>query len=504
MREQANVEMTYSGQEVAIREGQMELSVVVKMRFAMPAQNHQLPAILEEYSSILGQQFKRQIYKQAMEGADEELLREKMAARDGGLVRRGKKPYRVKTRFGEAIIDRNRVSMRNGRTEIPAHYAWETPQSVYITPGLKRTICDLVIKESVSQAVAEIEKQAGWPSLISRGSCLNILHEEGARLIAAQEQRAQAVFEEVPAAKILIVDGNRKESNPAQYMTYDFGYGSEEEELMGGRVIWSWERRGEMGEGALIYYEKEQRTQAEGLVIVQVDEIKVAAQPHSGRKEIWIYTGVVNANERSYYLSADSSRKLFYQLGSLLAVLEVHKGEREVYIISDGARWIRSWYERLPIARKSMALCWYHLIDKCHELLVTSLGKEGSFRVENQLLSKLWSGDVSGALLELDIYKQRVVSQAAFHKLRKYLQERRPFITNYEMRRFSEQFIASTRVEKFNDWSVASRCKGQSRSWAAAGVKAVAALLCAQRNGELEQWRNSGKLPGWKEAGRAN
>ena len=103
-------------------------------------------------------------------------------------------------------------------------------------------------------------------------------------------------------------------------MTYDFGY-EEEEEQIGERVIWSWERKENVA-GELTYYEKGQRTQGEGLVIIQLDEVKVVAQ-EAGRKEIWIYTGVVNANERSYYFSAESSAKLFYQVGSLLAVFGV-------------------------------------------------------------------------------------------------------------------------------------------------------------------------------------
>ena len=201
----------------------------------------------------------------------------------------------------------------------------------------------------------------------------------------------------------------------------------------------------------------------------------------------------MNANERSYYFSADSSARLFYQVGSLLAVLGVHKGEREVYIIGDGARWIRNWYKDLPVAGKSMALCWYHLIDSCHQLLISSLGREISFRVENRLLSKLWRGDVSGALLwrgdvsgalaELASHKDLVINKGKFHKLppdlSARLSARRPFITNYEMRRCDDQWIASTGVEKFNDGSVASRCKGQGRSWGAAGVKAIAVLVAA-------------------------
>lgn len=70
------------------------------------------------------------------------------------------------------------------------------------------------------------------------------------------------------------------------------------------------------------------------------------------------------------------------------------------------------------------------------------------------------------------------------------------------MRRFDDQWIASTRVEKFNDWSVASRCKGQGRSWGAAGVTAIAVLVAAERNGELSAFRRDGVLPAWELTGQ--
>ena len=73
-----------------------------------------------------------------------------------------------------------------------------------------------------------------------------------------------------------------------------------------------------------------QRTEEEGLISIEVDEIKVGDQSQVMRKEIWIYTGVVNANGRAYYFSAETSSQLFYQIGSLLAVLGVHENEKSM------------------------------------------------------------------------------------------------------------------------------------------------------------------------------
>ncbi|MFI5460065.1 MAG: hypothetical protein ACHRXM_31995, partial [Isosphaerales bacterium] len=56
-------------------------------------------------------------------------------------------------------------------------------------------------------------------------------------------------------------------------------------------------------------------------------------------------------------------------------------------------------------------------------------------------------------------------------------------------------WIASTRVEKFNDWAVSGRCKHQGMSWSPKGVLALAAMEAARRNGELNHWRQRRELP---------
>jgi hypothetical protein len=59
-------------------------------------------------------------------------------------------------------------------------------------------------------------------------------------------------------------------------------------------------------------------------------------------------------------------------------------------------------------------------------------------------------------------------------------------------------WIASNRVEKFNDWSVSARCKHQGMEWTEAGVVSLAVLEAARRNGELPTWRAKHSLPAWK------
>ncbi len=76
-----------------------------------------------------------------------------------------------------------------------------------------------------------------------------------------------------------------------------------------------------------------------------------------------------------------------------------------------------------------------------------------------------------------------------------YLEKRRSYLPDYEQRQSAGLWIASTRVEKFNDWAVSERCKQRGMSWSAEGVLALAALEAAQRTGELDRWRQERALP---------
>ena len=80
-----------------------------------------------------------------------------------------------------------------------------------------------------------------------------------------------------------------------------------------------------------------------------------------------------------------------------------------------------------------------------------------------------------------------------------YLESRRPYLADYAARREAGLWIASNRVEKFNDQAISVRCKHQGMAWTAEGVEALARLQAAQRNGELVHFRKRGELPAWQE-----
>ena len=72
-----------------------------------------------------------------------------------------------------------------------------------------------------------------------------------------------------------------------------------------------------------------------------------------------------------------------------------------------------------------------------------------------------------------------VRNPAAVEELIAYLEKRRAYIPNYQQRQRAGLWIASTRVEKYNDWAVSARCKHQGMSWSPQGVLALAVLEAA-------------------------
>ena len=143
-----------------------------------------------------------------------------------------------------------------------------------------------------------------------------------------------------------------------------------------------------------------------------------------------------------------------------------------------------------------MILCWWHLRKRCYEQMSSAGGPKDLRRTfEKELLGQLWEGKVNAAIELLKGALEWVRNPAAVEELIAYLEKRRAYIPNYQQRQRAGLWIASTRVEKYNDWAVSARCKHQGMSWSPQGVLALAALEAAQRNGELDAWRRDRALP---------
>jgi len=233
-------------------------------------------------------------------------------------------------------------------------------------------------------------------------------------------------------------------------------------------------------------------------VMVQADEVVVHAQASTGMKQIKVYTAMVRTAVRSWYFAEENAQAVIYLVGALLAVLGVHQGRRRLLFVNDGARWIRDWFEALPVKAKTMILCWCHLAKRSLSCLYMAChGRKHRETVYAEVMSHLWEGRVDEAPAALARRREEMKCRVALKELVEYLQDRRPYLPDYRARREAGLWIASNRVEKLNDWAVSQRCKGLGMDWTREGVLALAVLESARRNGELPSWRRSRRLPVW-------
>ena len=484
------------------RDGQaLSLEMSLGMTLPMPPQDEHLPDQIEAYVHQAGLEIQRKLFRVLIEKADKELVLERRHGKgDAGIQCRGTRPHTFKTTFGEVPVQRSRIRHnQDGTMEVPSATAWNTSHQLTITQNLRDAVCDQMSDQSAGKSRADVCQYAGDENLLGRSTVIDIVHEEGEKLVAAQRQRARAILDDASEAQLALLGPTVTDPDAVTGLVDDDPPWDDSEEA---RVEWEqvhaeWIATGFPGcEPASPVKEVEPRRVDEGFVIVEPDEVKTKAQPSTGRKEVWTYTAVVLVAGLQYAFAEATAEGLWLQVSALLLELGVLRGERRLLVLGDGAAWIRTWFESLGICPKAMILCWWHLRKRCYEQMSSAGGPKDRRRgFEKELLGQLWEGKVNAAIELLKGALEWVRNPAAVEELIAYLEKRQAYIPNYQQRKQAGLWIASTRVEKSNDWEVSGRCKHQGMSWSPQGVLALAALEAARRNGELDDWRRDRVLP---------
>jgi hypothetical protein len=477
----------------------LELSLAISL--PMPTQDEHLPDQIEASVHQAGLELQRRLFRALIEKADHELVLQQRHGRGGaGIQRKGTRPFSFKTTFGEVPVRRSRILHKaDGTIEVPAAVAWKTSHQQMITRNLRDAVCDRMGDQSARKSRADVCQDAGDEDLLGRSTIIDIVHQEGEQLIVAQRERARSLLSGASEAQLALLGPAAADPDALTGLVDDdppFD-DSEEAQAEWEQVQAEWIATGFPGcEPASPAARDEPRAVDEGFVIVEPDEVKTKAQESTGRKEVWTYTAMVLVAGSRYALAEATPEGLWLQVSALLLELGILSGERRLLVLGDGATWIRTWFEGLGIPLRAMILCWWHLRKRCSEQMSSAGGAKDRRRAfEKELLGQLWEGKVEGAIALLRGTLEWVRNPAAVEDLIAYLDKRRAYIPNYQQRQQAGLWIASTRVEKFNDWAVSARCKHQGMSWSPQGVLALAALEAARRNGELDDWRRDRALP---------
>jgi hypothetical protein len=496
MRTPQDLHVTVTCEPVKLQGDRLLVQAQVCLELPMPEHDADLPGRLEAGIERGGQVIKRRLFRHVVEHADADLISAHRGGKQSqGVVCRGTTPFTFKTVFGTVRVRRRRVAHKaDGTTEVPSAHAWETPRQVALTPGLRHAACDGMLGDSAQQTVARIEARADELGLLAKATVLEIVRDEGERLQAAAHARAAAVYERDPDALRRFVPPTSR-AGPIHDPGEPHDDAGEPEEATGPVLV------GFAGDapGTTEVQRGEPRQVDPGAALVELDEVKVHAQAGTGRKEILVFTALVMVAGRCWHLAAATTREVTYQVGALLTLLEVHRDTRRLLVLADGARWIREWFEGLGVSGGTMIVCWYHVVKRCEQDLSRACrGREHRGEVESVVLEALWHGRVDGAVAALRSRSAEMRNVEVLEDLIGYLESRRPYLPDYEARQRAGLWIASNRVEKFNDWSVSARCKHQGMEWTEGGVVALASLEAARRNGELLTWRAEHRLPRWK------
>ena len=477
----------------------VELSLEISL--PLPSQDEHLPDRIEAYVHQAGLEVQRSLFRVLIEKADQErVLQRRHGKGEAGIQRKGTRPFTFKTIFGEVTVERSRIlHKQDGTIEVPAAVAWNTSHQLMMTQNLRDAVCDQMSDQSAGKSRVDVCEYAGQEDLLGRSTIIDIVHQEGEQLIVAQRERAQAILCDASEADLAMLGGTAVDPDAVTGLVADDPPvdDSEDAQAEWEQVQAEWIATGFPGcKPAPPVKRDEPRGVDEGFMIVEPDEVKTKAQPSTGRKEVWTYTAVVLVAGLQYAFAEATAEGLWLQVSALLLELGVLRGERRLLVQGDGAAWIRTWFEGLGIGSKAMILCWWHLRKRCYESMSSAGGPKDRRRgFEKELLGQLWNGQVDAAIVLLREASEWVRNPTAVEELIGYLEKRRAYIPDYEQRQRAGLWIASTRVEKSNDWMVSGRCKHQGMSWSPQGVLALAALEAARRNGELDDWRRDRALP---------
>ena len=219
-------------------------------------------------------------------------------------------------------------------------------------------------------------------------------------------------------------------------------------------------------------------TLAPGQVLLCLDEVLTPARAPGQFHEL--RTACLVTHDARRYLSGVGDTFLVQVLALVRACQE-----RALLVLADGARWIRTFFERslAHLPQATLLLDWPHLKEKCRDLISRLAPRRpAKLRLVQRVLCRLWSGEVPRALRLLEAYRPHAQSEC-LEEVLGYLRAWAEWIPDYRERRQRYEYIGSGLVEQANDRIVARRQKNRGRRWSARSSVTLATLRTLVLNG---------------------
>ena len=463
-----------------------------------PFDVHELDQIESEIEKI-GQAFKRQLTQQILETADHRIAEVAQTA-NPGFHKHGTRPFTIVARYGEVTFRRQRLfDSKKEETLIPSAIAWKTGRRRHLTAGLVDAACKESQQVSYRKASQNLADTSGQESLIAASTVWNKKQQRGQELKTQQKQVADKILKRHEAVLVehnLVPPLAAPSPEEVQWLSLT----PQEEEDVEELFDFFTRQKQELSEDVLTPSTESDRDLApenpvpeksDDVILVQLDEVVTKSQ-EEGRKTNLTYTGTVeDRSGRVVYLVAESPEALICLIAVQLVLFGLLTGKR-LEVLGDGARWIAAWATGIVGRDVVTILCWYHLCKRVYEgLSGLGVSKERRKKWEREILGHLWRGEHSRAIWILWGLRSSAAVPKRLDDLIGYLLRKKRQLANYEERHARGEWIASTRVEKWNDVAVSERCKHRGMSWTESGVLAVAAYAENLKKNRPPQHTNS-------------
>ena len=458
-------------------DGVLHLVGAFAVRAAIASTTGELDQIVD-LADHIGQLLKQKIATVTIECADQRAaqLVQEVAPH---LHKHGRRPFTIITPYGRLQVDRIRLfDAKTGKTFIPSATLWDTAQNRHIVTSLAQSACETSQAISFRKSKKKISEIARTDSLLAHSTVWNLKQTEEQRLEKTQRKFVENVLKEhgetldkhgflPPSPKNDSCDEIIDETFPEEieaeaaalyaHFTSEYGENKTESDLCDNNEA-----------------KDKPRHVPSDTILLQADEVVTKSQ-EPGRKANKTFTATLEVGGgRCEYLAARSSEALQKLVAAVLVLLGLFSGQK-LEVISDGAAWIGNWIGRLMGVEVYHLLCWYHLCKRvCVGLSGVGVPKAERELLQREILGFLWKGAVTEAIERLKVILPSCRTRSRVEELIDYLVRKRSWIGDYEGRHAAGLWIASTRVEKWNDTAVSERCKHRGMSWTESGVLAMA------------------------------
>ena len=400
----------------------------------------------------------------------------------------GTRPFTIIAPYGRLKVNRQRLfDTTTNKAFIPSAKLWKTAQNRHIVTALAKSACETAQDISFRKSKETISKAARVDSLLAHSTVWNLKQDEEKRLEKAQQKFVENTLKDHGE----VLDKHGFLPPPSKHHSCDDVIDEEcsEEIKEEAEALYTYftseHRKNEIEDDVQdknndgVSTKRRRRHVPPDTILLQADE-NVTKSQEPGRKANKTLTATVETGTgRCEYLAARSSESLQLLVAAVLVLLGLFRRGGPVImkleVISDGAVWIGNWIGRLTGVEVYHLLCWYHLTKR---VLVGLSGFGGSKEerklLEREILGYLWKGDVTRAIEVLKVLLPRCRVPSRVEELIDYLIRKQSWIGDYEGRHAAGLWIASTRVEKWNDVAISERCKHRGMSWTESGVMAMA------------------------------